>query len=152
MTRSKVWAIYTNTMRVAEQAALSFADALELYLRKGVHSPGFRYLDAACAAANMYMTALRRAEPFHVGALPEYCQGHVINWSEDEMLAAMRELRGTAVYRRLTHPDGSSKMVPRYADDGIAGFFRQEVKSMKPFGSPRRMPTKEELANVHDAA
>jgi hypothetical protein len=139
--RSKIWADYVAVMRAAEDAALAFADALERYLRKGVHAHPFRGLDAACRAANAYSVAIDRAKPYHCGVIPAWYSGHVINSSEDELISVMRELRGTAVYHRVMHVDGASTMVPRYADDGIAGFFRQELKAMEPFGSPRRTPS-----------
>jgi hypothetical protein len=147
-----LWATYVATMEAAEKAARALADALETYLRRGFHRDIHPSFDDACRAADGYFGAIRRAEPFHVGTMPRYYSGHVINSSADELIDVMRELRGTAVYHRVIHVDGRSIMVPRYADNSVAGFFRQEVKSMEPFGSPRRTPTKEELERVHNAA
>jgi hypothetical protein len=137
---SKIWTDYVAVMTAAESAALTFADALERYLRKGVHSGSFRLFDDACRAADGYRGAIRRAEPYHCSVIPSWYSGHIINSSEDELIDVMRELRGTAVYHRVMRADGSITMVPRYADNGIAGFFRLEVKAMEPFGSPRCQP------------
>jgi hypothetical protein len=147
-----LWTAYVTTMEAAKKAALTLADALETYLRRGFHRDIHPSFDDACRAADGYFGAIRRAEPFHWGTMPSYYSGHVINSNADELIDVMRELRGTAIYHRMTHADGSSTMVPREADNGVAGFFRQEVKSMEPFGSPRRTPTKEELDRVHNAA
>jgi hypothetical protein len=147
-----LWSAYVKAMEAASDAALVLANALEIYLRKGVHRDVHPSFDYACQAADSYMGAARRAEPFHCGTIRTYYSGHVINLTADELLDVVRELRGTAVYHREAKHDGSSTMFFRYADDGIAGFFRQEVKSMEPFGSPRRTPTKEEISNVHNAA
>jgi len=151
--RSKaLWSAYIDMMTKAEHAALALADALEVYLRRGLHRDIHCSFDDACRAADTYFSAIRRAEPYHCGTVRSYYSGHVINLTADELLEAMRELRGTAVCHRVTHPDGTCTMVPQFADDGIAGFFRQEVKSMEPFGSPRRTPTNKELINVHNAS
>ena len=144
--RSKVlWSAYVKAMEAASDAALVLANALEIYLRKGVHRDVHPSFDYACSAADAYSGAIRRAEPFHCGTIRTYYSGHVINLSADELLEVIRELRGTVVYHREARHDGTSTMFFRYADDGIAGFFRRELTSMEPFGSPRRMPTKEEL-------
>lgn len=150
--QSKIWANYVAVMRAAEDATLAFADALERYLRKGVHSGSFRIFDDACRAADGYRGAVRRAEPYHCGVIPEWYSGHIINSTEDELIAVMRELRGAAIYQREERPNGVTTMVFRYADDGVAGFFRQELRAMEPFGSPRRTPTKEESNSVHATA
>ena len=136
----RIWDEYVVLMGAARDAANALANTLEVYLRKGVHTNSFRLFDDACRAADAYRGALRRAEPYHFGTMPQWYSGHIINSSEDELIDAMRELRGTAVYHRVTHPDGTSTMEPRYARNGVAGFFELEVAAMKPFGSPRRMP------------
>jgi len=141
-TKARLWAEYVATMNAAENAARTFADVLETYLRKGVHSGSFRLFDDACRAADAYRGAIWRAQPYHCGTIPEWYSGHIINSSEDELIDVMRELRGTAVYHRVQHPNGTFTMVPKYATDGIAGFFDLEVKAMEPYGSPRRVPVR----------
>ena len=52
----------------------------------------------------------------------------------------MRELRGTALSVTGVGEDGRKIAAYRYADDGIAGFYDVELRSMRRYGSPRREP------------
>lgn len=137
---ARLWASYERAMLAAQTTSLALADALERYLRAGLygwHSP----FHAACQAADVHQAALRSAAQYHFATIAGYTSGHVINLDETELLGAMRELRGTALPVVTGRPDGGKVVTYRYADDGIAGYFAQELRSMRRFGSPRRRPS-----------
>ncbi len=135
-----LWATYEAAMLAARAAAFTFADAIERYLRAGVGNfPGASF-HAACDAANVYGGAVRAAEPYHHATIRAWNCGAVINMDADELLALMRELRGTAVPVAIHGTDGRKVASFRYADDGIAGFYDVELRSMRRYGSPRRVP------------
>ncbi len=140
LTKASIWEMYVRLMRAASQAALDFADALEAYLHRGVDAPPGRAFDKACATAAIYSAAVAEAQPYHFGLIPSHGAGLVINASADELLEVMRELRGTAISRSVRGPDGRAVAGFVYADDGIAGYFRVELRSMRLFKRPRRDP------------
>jgi hypothetical protein len=127
-------------MLAARAAAFALADAIERYLRSGVDNfPGASF-HAACDAANVYGGAIRAAEPYHHATIRPWNCGAIINMDADEMLDLMRELRGTAVPVVIHAADGRKVASFCYADDGIAGFYDVELRSMRRYGSPRRVP------------
>ena len=129
--KAALWAAYETTMRAARAAALAFADALEAYLRRIHRIPGEAFI-AATVAADRYMLAVEAARPYHFGAIRVYSSSDVINLEPFKLLEIMRELRGSQL------PIAAAVV---YADNGIAGFFALELRSMRRFGSPRRSPT-----------
>jgi hypothetical protein len=131
---------YVALMQAAERAALALADVLEGYLRHYEGKKSWRYFDAACNAAAAYTLAIGAAAPWHFGVIRGFTTGHVINCNADEILAMVRELRGSAVPRTVVGSDGRKVCAFIYEDDGIAGFFRGEVRAMRRFRSPRRVP------------
>jgi hypothetical protein len=141
-----LWATYEAAMLAARAAAFALADAIEWYLRSGVnHFPGASF-HAACDAANVYGGAIRAAEPYHHATIRPWNCGAIINMDADELLDLMRELRGTAVPVVIHAADGRKVASLRYADDGIAGFYDVELRSMRLYGSPRRVPQSDATA------
>lgn len=127
------WVAYVMTMDAARVVCLALADALERYLRKDT----FATFDAACNAADRYRGAMIEAHPYHFGAMPIFHSGFVINDTPEQLLAMVRELRGSE--KPLVIVQGNRAWsVMYYADNGIAGYFAGEVKAMTQFGSPRR--------------
>lgn len=125
-------------MMAARQAALDLADALEQYIRRGTEASWNRAFQPACEAANHYRRSVTAAEKYHFAVIPRYSAGHVINLDGAALLAVVRELRGRMRSVVEVHPDGrkTARFVP--SEDGIAGFFELEVRSMRRFGKPRR--------------
>lgn len=134
------WPTYEAAMRSARAAAFALADAIERYLRKGINSfPGVAFQNA-CDAANAYAQAVRVAAPYHFATIHPWDCTAIINFDADELLDLMRELRGTALSVTGVGADGRKIAAYRYADDGIAGFYDVELRSMRRYGSPRREP------------
>lgn len=131
----ETWAAYVAAMTTAEEAALTFADALERYLRAG--SSPFHHFDEACRCADAYRYAATQAAEYHFGTVAIYGSGHVVNCDANELLSIVRELRGSSIPVTV-RGNGRTLAGYRYADDGIAGFYRVEVRSMRRFGKPRR--------------
>ena len=127
------WVAYVMVMDTARVVSLALADALERYLRKDT----FATFDAACNAADRYRGAMLEAQPYHFGVMPIFHSGFVINDTPEQLLAMMRELRGSE--KPLVIVQGNRAWsAMHYADNGIAGYFAGEVKAMTRFGSPRR--------------
>jgi hypothetical protein len=127
------WFVYEAAMVAARDAALALADTLEAYIRHD----STRMFHAACDAATNYWSKVKAAQPYHFGAIPMFRDGHVVNSDADQLLAFVRELRGSE--RPIVRREGDrvySTMA--FADNGIAGFFLTEVAAMRQFGSPRR--------------
>lgn len=148
MTKAQraTWDAYVTAMEAARTAALTLADTLEKYLR----NPDRRFHEA-CVAADRYRGAMIVAEQYHFGAIPFFGSGHIINEEPEALLAFMRDIRGSE--NPMIILDGErtiSKM--RYADNGIAGFFALEVRSMRRFGSPRRSAADWQAAREQRAA
>jgi hypothetical protein len=140
VARSADWARFEAAMLAAEAACLAFANALEVYLRKGgnevAHNPAFQ---ATCAAADACGAAILAAEEFHFASIP-YCSGSLVyNLDTADLLALMRELRGSAIPVSTTAGSRTRSSI-EYAEDGMAGFYRCELRSMRPFGTPRKRP------------
>lgn len=140
--KREAWTRYEQTMLDAKAAALALADALERYARRCQGFPG-EYFQAACQAADEYQAATRKAQPYHFGCLPHFNSGWVVNSEAEDLLSAIRELRGSAVpvsVRAWTWPMVRTAVAYRYERDGVAGFYDVELASMRPFGSSRRDP------------
>lgn len=140
ITKAQRWTAYVAIMRGAEKAALDFADAAERFLRHENTAWWQPYYGDACRAAERYHAAVQRAEPFHFGTIRAVTASDVLNANAAELLAMVRAIRGTPVPVTLTGEDGRRLAAFRYADDGLAGFFRLEVRSMRRYGAPRRDP------------
>ncbi len=128
-------------MAAASSAALTLADAIEKYLQKGGADADWNSMfQPACVAADEYLGAVRAAEPYHFGTIPWISSSHIINLDNDELLTVMRELRGQLRSLVIGDPDGvrTAMLVP--SEDGVAGFFAGEVRSMRRYGRPRRTP------------
>lgn len=142
-----LWSTYVATMTAAWTAADALAVALETYIRRGgnaLERPGnYQAFQDACDRAEAYSAAVRAAEPWHLGTIPTFTTGHVVNLDNREILAFVRELRGTIVYMSRRDANDPRRIVsaPVPTDNGIAGFFRAEVRCMTAFGSPRRIPS-----------
>ncbi len=121
-------------MSAAGSAALTLADAIEAYLRKGGGDVDWnRAFQPACDAANQYLGAIRAAEPYHFGTIPRISSSHIINLSNDELLCVMRELRGQLRSLVVGAPNGVRTAILVPSEDGAAGFFALEVQSMRRF-------------------
>jgi len=140
-----VWADYERIMLAARDAARSLADAFEDYARRVNRDYVGSWLETVRLAEHRYADAMRAADGYHFASMPRF-GGYGINASAEELLAAARELRGTAIPVTIEGPEGRRCATFRYGDDGIAGFFHMELRSMRKFGSPRRMPSKGERA------
>jgi hypothetical protein len=142
-----LWTTYTAVMARAASAADALAAALEAYLRAGgnrCERPGnIAAFHASCDAAEVYTAAVRAAEPWHFGTIPSFRTGEIVNLGNEELRAFLHELRGSIVYRSSRDPRDPRRIVsaPVSTDNGIAGFFRSEVRCMARFGSPRRAPS-----------
>lgn len=141
-SRAEVWAHYLTVMEAAGKAALDLADAIETYLRKSVAGGiSVRSFHAACEAADRYWAAVKKAQPFHRAVITQCTSSHIINLENFELLAMMRELRGSMRSMVVGDPAGvrTAMLVP--SEDGIAGFFALEMRSMQRFQAPRHIPS-----------
>ncbi len=148
-----LWTTYAAAMAHAASAADALAAALDAYLRAGgnyCERPGnIAAFHASCDAAEVYTSAVRAAEPWHFGTIPSFRTGEVVNLGNEELLAFLHDLRGSIVYRSSRDPRDPRRIVsaPVSTDNGIAGFFRSEVRCMTAFGSPRRVPNNAKLGS-----
>lgn len=139
-TKKQLWATYVSLMFAARAAALALADAFERYLLVQHRDYMGRVLHDTTIAEYAWKLARDAAEPYHFAPLKSFC-GYAVNASPDEILAAVRELRGSEVPHVVERKDGEGKLVSyRYENDGIAGYFVGEVRSMAKFNAPRRLP------------
>lgn len=142
---NEIWADYVDIMADAAGAADCLATKLEAFVRRGASlgAPGgVDAFHAACLAAGRYRRAVDAAAPWHFGTIPTFTEGHVVNLGADELRAFARELRGGIIYAVQRDQDDPRRAVsaPVSTDNGIAGFFRAEVRAMAAFGTPRRTP------------
>lgn len=144
---AELWTAYVLAMTHARDRALGLADVLERWLLCGMGS--WRGFHEACDAANAYSSAVRGAQPYHFAVIKTFTCSDVVNAFDPlDVLQFVRELRGTAVPRTIG--EGANKVATfRYADDGIQGYFSQELRSMRRFMKPRRTP--EEFAAAEAA-
>lgn len=134
--KRRMWRRYVEVMKRAEHAALNLADALERYLRKSERMDIFQ---CACDLTYRYTEAMRAAEPYHFGTMPNFGDSSIWNLDPMDLLAFIRDLRGAATPHTVRRGRRAHAGF-RYQDDGVAGFFRIEVRSMRRFGVPRRNP------------
>lgn len=137
MSRSRraLWVAYKQAMLAARQACFALADAIEGYLRIDPRAQMFRGHELLFKPTWRYRETTRLAAQYHLAAMPSVPLGLGINETNEELLELMRELRGTPI-AKVTR-DGRRRLIRFvYADDGCAGFFAVELRSMRRFRKP----------------
>lgn len=137
---------FVAVMLAAASACDALARGLDRYLKLGgleLRRPGSHqaFRDLCCLAAH-YTETTRDAEPWHYGTIPAFTASHAVNLDNRELRAFLRDLQGSIVYRSSRDPQDPRRVVstPVCTDNGIAGFFRSEIRSMTALGVPRRTP------------
>lgn len=142
----RAFAPFCAVMLAAAAASDALARAIDRYLRLGgleLHKPGsHQAFQDMCSLAEHYTAATRDAEPWHYGTIPAFTTSHAINLDNRELRAFLRDLQGSIIYRSSRDPQDPRRVVsaPVCTDNGIAGYFRSEVRSMTALGVPRRTP------------
>mgnify|MGYP007100101362 CR=1 FL=1 len=142
----RAFPLFCAAMLAAAAASDALAVAIERYLKLGgldLHRPGsHQAFQDMCSLAEHYTAAVHDAEPWHYGCVPTFTTSHAINLSDAELRAFLHDLRGSIIYISSRDPQDPRRAVsaPVCTDNGIAGYFRSEVRSMTALGVPRRTP------------
>ena len=132
----RAFPVFVAVMLAAAAASDALARAIDRYLRLGgleLHKPGsHQAFQDMCSLAEHYTAATRDAEPWHYGTIPAFTTSHAINLDNRELRAFLRDLQGSIIYRSSRDPQDPRRVVsaPVCTDNGIAGYFRSEVRSM----------------------